>query len=133
MVRAAVLERDLPGVPVSVGAGNTIVWAEGFGWRDVDTQTSVTPSTRFNIGTAARALTPAAVASLGLTNTGAESAEQWSPERIGEPEEDLRSSPSSATSSSGRSVCRWRSHCAAIARPSTFHDPLITIPAGAED
>jgi hypothetical protein len=70
-------------------AGGTIVWAEGFGWRDVDTRTPVTPATRFNIGTAASVVTAAAVAPLGLTNTGADSAAEWSPEHIGEPEEDF--------------------------------------------
>jgi hypothetical protein len=89
LVRAAVLEQNLPGVSVAVGAGGTIVWAEGFGWRDVETQTPVTPNTRFNIGTAASAVTAAAVAPLRLTNTGAESAAEWSPEHIGEPEEDF--------------------------------------------
>jgi hypothetical protein len=44
--------------------------------------------TRFNIGTAASAVT-AAAAPLGLTGTGAEPAAAWSPERIGEPEEDF--------------------------------------------
>ncbi len=99
LVRAAVLEQNLPGVSVAVGAGlpsgalakegGTIVWAEGFGWRDVETGTPVTPNTRFNIGTAASAVTAAAVAPLGLTNTGADSAAEWSPEHIGEPEEDF--------------------------------------------
>ena len=89
LVRAAVLAQNLPGVSVAVGTGGTIVWAEGFGWRDVVTQTPVTPDTRFNIGTAAPAVTPAAVASLGLTNTGAEPATLWSPEQIGEPGEDF--------------------------------------------
>jgi CubicO group peptidase (beta-lactamase class C family) len=98
-VRAAVLEQNLPGVSVAVGAGlpagalakegGTIVWAEGFGWRDVDTRTPVTPNTRFNIGTAASAVTAAVVARLGLTNTGADPAAAWSPEHIGEPEEDF--------------------------------------------
>jgi hypothetical protein len=89
LVRAAVLEQNLPGVSVAVGAGGTIVWAEGFGWRDVDTQTPVAPNTRFNIGTAASAVTAATVARLGLTNTGADSAVEWSPEQIGEPGEDF--------------------------------------------
>ncbi len=89
LVRAAVLEQNLPGVSVAVGAGGTIIWAEGFGWRDVDTRTPVTPNTRFNIGTAASAVTPAAIGPLGLTNTGADSAAEWSPEHIGEPEEDF--------------------------------------------
>jgi beta-lactamase family protein len=89
LVRAAVLEQNLPGVSVAVGAGGTIVWAEGFGWRDVETRTPVTPITRFNIGTAASAVPAAAAAPLGLTNTGADSAAEWSPEHIGEPEEDF--------------------------------------------
>jgi CubicO group peptidase (beta-lactamase class C family) len=88
LVRAAVLEQNLPGVSVAVGAGGTIVWAEGFGWRDIDSQTPVLPKTRFNIGTAASAVTAAAIAPLGLTNTGADSAAEWSPEHIGEPEEN---------------------------------------------
>jgi CubicO group peptidase (beta-lactamase class C family) len=97
-VRAAILEQNLPGMSVAVGIGlpsvalakeGAIVWAEGFGWRDVGTRTPVTPNTRFNIGTAASAVTPDAIAPLGLTNTGAESAVAWSPEAIGEPGEDF--------------------------------------------
>jgi hypothetical protein len=38
---------------------------------------------------AASSVTAAAVAPLGLTNTGADSAAEWSPEHIGEPEEDF--------------------------------------------
>jgi hypothetical protein len=96
LVRASILEQNLPGVSVAVGLPSvalakegTIVWAEGFGWRDVDTRTPVTPNTRFNIGTAASAVTTGAIAKLGLTNTGAEAAAEWSPEHIGEPEEDF--------------------------------------------
>jgi CubicO group peptidase (beta-lactamase class C family) len=88
LVRAAILEQNLPGVSVAVGAGGRLVWAEGFGWRDVDTRSPVTPHTRFNIGTAAAAIT-AAAAPLRLTNTGADSAAAWSPEAIGEPGEDF--------------------------------------------
>jgi hypothetical protein len=88
LVRSAVLEQNLPGVSVAVGAGGSVVWAEGFGWRDVGTRTPVTPDTRFNIGTAASAVT-AAVAPLGLANTGADEAKQWSPEAIGEEAEDF--------------------------------------------
>jgi hypothetical protein len=99
VVRSAVLEQNLPGVSVAVGIGlpsvasakeGTIVWAEGFGWRDVVTRTPVTADTRFNIGTAASTVAVAvAVAPLGLTDTGTDSATEWSPEHIGEPEEDF--------------------------------------------
>jgi hypothetical protein len=88
LVRAAVSEQNLPGVSVAVGVGGTLVWAEGFGWRDVGTRAPVTPDTRFNIGTAASAVT-AAVAPLGLANTGADAAKEWSPEAIGEEGEDF--------------------------------------------
>jgi hypothetical protein len=88
LVRAAVLEQNLPGVSVAVGAGGTIVWAEGFGWRDVGTRTPVTPATRFNIGTAASVVIPK-VAPLGLTNTGTDAPKEWSPEAIGEEGEDF--------------------------------------------
>jgi CubicO group peptidase (beta-lactamase class C family) len=97
LVRAAMLEQNLPGVSVAVGVGSpadaaakdgTVVWAEGFGWRDVGTRTPVTPATRFNIGTAAAAIAPAA-APLGLTSTGADAAKEWSPEAIGEEGEDF--------------------------------------------
>jgi hypothetical protein len=97
LVRAAVLEQNLPGVSVAVGVGlpseasakeGVVVWAEGFGWRDVVTRTPVTPDTRFNIGTAASVVVPA-VAPLALPHTGADAAKEWSPEAIGEEGEDF--------------------------------------------
>jgi len=97
LVRTAVLEQNLPGVSVAVGIGlpsvalakeGTVVWAEGFGWRDVGTRAPVTPDTRFNIGTAASVVLPA-VAALGLTSTGTDAAKEWSPEAIGEEGEDF--------------------------------------------
>jgi CubicO group peptidase (beta-lactamase class C family) len=88
IVPAAIVEQNLPGVSIAVGVGADVVWAEGFGWRDVGTRTPVTPATRFNIGTASSAVAPA-VARLGLPNTGAEPATEWSPEAIGEPGEDF--------------------------------------------
>lgn len=94
LVRAAIVEQNLPGISVAVGASAnetvpSIVWAEGFGWRDADTRTPVTPRTRFNIGTAASAVPADTVKSLRLTGTGAEPAAEWSPEHVGEPEEDF--------------------------------------------
>jgi hypothetical protein len=89
MVRAAIVEQNLPGVSIAVGMGADIVWAEGFGWRDVITHTPITPNTRFNIGTAAPVVAAAALASLGMTHTGTDSAAEWSPDHIGEPEEDF--------------------------------------------
>ena len=60
LVRADLVERNLPGLSVAVGVGRDIVWAEGFGFADLDNQVAVKPETRFRIGTASKALTSAA-------------------------------------------------------------------------
>jgi CubicO group peptidase (beta-lactamase class C family) len=80
-----VLDQNLPGLSVAVGADGEIVWAEGVGWADLATgvppsgglgeglrqlgagladpakRVPITPQTRFRIGTASTALTSAAV------------------------------------------------------------------------
>ncbi len=61
VVRTSLRERNLPGLSVAVGVDGTIVWAEGFGWADLDARTPVAPETRFRIGSASVALTSAAV------------------------------------------------------------------------
>ena len=60
IVRATLTEQNLPGLSVAVGAGGEIVWAEGFGWADLEDKVRVAPDTRFRIGTASTALTSAA-------------------------------------------------------------------------
>jgi CubicO group peptidase (beta-lactamase class C family) len=61
IMRAGLTEQNLPGLSVAVGVGGDIVWAEGFGWADLENRVGVTPGTRFRIGTASIALTSAAV------------------------------------------------------------------------
>src|SRR5688572_11099612 len=61
IVRAGLTEQNLPGLSVAVGVGGDVVWAEGFGWADLDTRVPVAPATRFRIGTASIAFTSAAV------------------------------------------------------------------------
>ena len=61
IVRTALTEQNLPGLSVAVGAGGDIVWAEGFGWADLEKRVPVAPHMRFRIGTASTALTSAAV------------------------------------------------------------------------
>jgi CubicO group peptidase (beta-lactamase class C family) len=68
IIRASLAEQNLPGLSVAVGVGGDIVWAEGFGWADIETRTPVTPDTRFRIGTASTMLTSAAVGVLLETN-----------------------------------------------------------------
>jgi CubicO group peptidase (beta-lactamase class C family) len=60
-MRAGLTERNLPGLSVAVGVGDELVWAEGFGWADLEKRVSVTPNHRFRIGTASTVLTSAAV------------------------------------------------------------------------
>jgi serine beta-lactamase-like protein LACTB len=61
IMRADLIEQNLPGLSVAVGAGGDIVWAEGFGWADLENRVPVAPNVRFRIGTASIALTSAAV------------------------------------------------------------------------
>ena len=59
--RAALSEQNLPGLSVAIGVGGQVVWAEGFGWADLESRVPVSPETRFRIGTASTVLTSAAV------------------------------------------------------------------------
>ena len=61
IVRTSAAEQNLPGVSVAVGVDGDIVWAEGFGWADLEKRVPVAPNMRFRIGTASTALTSAAV------------------------------------------------------------------------
>ena len=60
LVRAHLTERNLPGISVAVGLHGELVWAEGFGWADLENRVPVEPDTRFRIGTVSVALTSAA-------------------------------------------------------------------------
>ena len=59
-MRASVAEQNLPGLSVAVAVDGNLVWAEGFGWADIDRKSPVTPDTRFRIGTLSTVLTSAA-------------------------------------------------------------------------
>ena len=61
IARAGLIEQNLPGLSVAVGVGGEIVWAEGFGWANIEKRLPVEPATRFNIGTASMVLTSAGV------------------------------------------------------------------------
>ena len=60
-VRTLVAEENLPGLSLAVGMAGDIVWAEGFGWADIDELRPVTPTTLFRIGGAALPMTATAV------------------------------------------------------------------------
>ena len=61
IVRARLIEQNLPGLSVAVGVAGDIVWAEGFGWADLDKRVPVAPDMTFRIGTTSVALTSVAV------------------------------------------------------------------------
>lgn len=52
---------NLPGLSAAVGIDGTVVWAEGFGWADLEQRVPVTPLTKFRIGSVSKPLTSAAV------------------------------------------------------------------------
>jgi serine beta-lactamase-like protein LACTB len=61
ITRADLTKMNLPGLSVAVGVGGELVWAEGFGWADVENHVPVSPHMRFRMGTASMAVTSAAV------------------------------------------------------------------------
>ena len=61
IVRASVVEQNLPGISVAVGVGGDVVWSEGFGWADLENKVPVGPQTRFKIATVSTVLTSAGV------------------------------------------------------------------------
>ena len=61
IAKAGLIEQNLPGLSVAVGMGDEVVWAEGFGWANIEKRIPVDPATRFNIGTASMVLTSAGV------------------------------------------------------------------------
>jgi CubicO group peptidase (beta-lactamase class C family) len=61
IARVSVADQNLPGLSVAVGIDGAIVWAEGFGWANLENRVRVAPDMRFRIGTASTVLTSAAV------------------------------------------------------------------------
>jgi serine beta-lactamase-like protein LACTB len=61
IARAGLVAQNLPGLSIAVGVDGDIVWAEGFGWANLEKRARVAPETRFRIGTASTVLTSAAV------------------------------------------------------------------------
>lgn len=57
-------ERGVPGFSVAVAVDGVPVWAEGFGFANVENRTPVTPMTRFRSGSVAKPITMAAAARL---------------------------------------------------------------------
>jgi CubicO group peptidase (beta-lactamase class C family) len=63
LARALLVDDNLPGLSVAVAVDGAIVWAEGFGYADVD-RAPVTPLTRFRLGALSKPLTAVGAALL---------------------------------------------------------------------
>ncbi len=61
LARDGLISQNVPGLSVAVGVAGEIVWAEGFGWADIETRVPVAPHLRFRIGHVSKALTSVAV------------------------------------------------------------------------
>ena len=61
LARAGLTQQNVPGLSVAVGVAGEIVWAEGFGWANLESRVPVTPRMRFRIGHVSKALTSAGV------------------------------------------------------------------------
>ena len=57
VVEKAIADMNVPGLAIAVVAGGEVVYAEGFGYRDVDEKLPMTPDTLFAIGSTTKAMT----------------------------------------------------------------------------
>ena len=51
----------IPGLSVAVGVGSQVVWSEGFGYSDLTHDVTVTPLTKFRVGSVSKPITAAAI------------------------------------------------------------------------
>ena len=54
----------MPGLSITVEKEGRTIWSEGFGFANVDNNISVTPQTRFRIGSVSKTVTSAAIGRL---------------------------------------------------------------------
>jgi CubicO group peptidase (beta-lactamase class C family) len=64
LARTLMVKENLPGLSVPVAIDGEIVWAEGFGFANVESRIPLTPRTRFRTGSVSKTLTAAALALL---------------------------------------------------------------------
>jgi serine beta-lactamase-like protein LACTB, mitochondrial len=61
VARSLTAEEKLPGLSLAVAVNGEIVWAEAFGWANLENETPLTPAMLFRIGGVSQTLTAAAV------------------------------------------------------------------------
>tara|TARA_B100001123_G_scaffold432823_1_gene556471 strand:- start:3119 stop:4243 length:1125 start_codon:yes stop_codon:yes gene_type:complete len=57
-------EQGLPGIQVAVSVGGHVVWSEGLGYANVESQVPVTPISKFRVGSVSKSITAAAIGRL---------------------------------------------------------------------
>lgn len=58
------IKQDIPGVSICVGTKEKVLWAQGFGYADLETKQPVSPQSKFRIGSVSKSLTSLAVGKL---------------------------------------------------------------------
>ena len=56
--------QDIPGISICVGTQNKILWAQGFGYADLEAQLPVTIHTKFRLGSVSKSVTSLAIGRL---------------------------------------------------------------------
>ncbi len=64
MILESMVDEMYPGISVAVSVGGQVVWAEGFGYADLQNQVPVTTDSKFRIGSISKPFTAAAVGQL---------------------------------------------------------------------
>jgi serine beta-lactamase-like protein LACTB, mitochondrial len=64
MVGDLMSKQSVPGLAIAVSINGKLVWSEGFGFADLESQAPVSPQTRFRIGSVSKLLTAAAITKL---------------------------------------------------------------------
>lgn len=57
----AVASPTVPGISVALAGTDGIIWAQGFGWADLENKVPITPETKMRIGSVAKPFTAAAM------------------------------------------------------------------------
>jgi len=64
LARQLLVKENIPGLSMAVAIDGKVVWAEGFGYANVERREALTPNSRFHLGSVSKTLTAAGVALL---------------------------------------------------------------------
>jgi serine beta-lactamase-like protein LACTB len=64
LVNDLMTKQEIPGLSIAVSVNDKIVWSEGFGFADLESNVPATPNTLYRIGSVSKLLTSTAVAKL---------------------------------------------------------------------